>query len=132
MNKKTTNKIITVDFDGTLAYQLKKLIPNQKIIIFVKEKILHNYIVIILSKRLSKDKIIIENFCKENSILAKDIICTDRKSKIPFIKSINPEFHIDNNLKTCLEIKKHGYNSYYTCYNLKKDLLKNINYKTIV
>ncbi len=121
------NNIITVDFDGTLVYQLKNrkdLKPKIEIVEYVKSKIRENLKIIILTCRMEEDKEIIKNFCEENSITIEKIICTNRESKLPFVKLVNPLYHIDNNFKTCLELKSHGYNVYFVTNSIKnKNLL---------
>ncbi|WP_396274993.1 hypothetical protein [Hyphomonas sp.] len=101
------SKIITVDFDETLAISTisgwggNVLIPVERVVDFIKLKINEGFKIFIVTFRPEKDKQEIVNFCKYHEIKIEDIICTDGKTKTKFIKELNSSLHIDDHVETC-------------------------------
>jgi hypothetical protein len=101
------NKVITVDFDETLAVTSSTawggttLLPVERIVNFVKSKIDSGSHVYIVTFRNWDDKKEIVDFCNKHRINIKDVVCTEGKTKTEFIKKLNSSLHIDDHIETC-------------------------------
>lgn len=101
------NKIITVDFDDTLAVTTatawggSTLTPVERVINFVKSKIDSGFEVYIVTFRNHSNKKEVVDFCKGYGIKIKDVVCTEGKNKTEFIKKLNSSLHIDDHIETC-------------------------------
>jgi len=101
------NKIITVDFDDTLAVTSSTawggttLVPVERIVNFVKSKIDSGFEVYIVTFRNWDNKKEVVDFCKGYGIKIKDVVCTEGKTKTEFIKKLNSSLHIDDHIETC-------------------------------
>jgi len=101
------NKVITVDFDDTLAVTTttawggSTLMPVERIVNFVKSKIDFGFEVYIVTFRNWDNKKEVVDFCKGYGIKVKDVICTEGKNKTEFIKKLNSSLHIDDHVETC-------------------------------
>lgn len=101
------NKIITVDFDDTLAVTTATawggttLTPVERVINFVKSKIDSGFEVYIVTFRNWDNKKEVVDFCKGYGIKIKDVVCTEGKTKTEFIKKLNSSLHIDDHIETC-------------------------------
>lgn len=101
------SKVITVDFDDTLAITTStawggtRLMPVERVVNFVKLKINEGFKVVIVSFRSNKDKQEIIDFCKFNQIEIIGVICTAGETKTEFIKQLNSSLHIDDHVETC-------------------------------
>lgn len=101
------NKVITVDFDDTLAVTSSTawggttLVPVERIVNFVKSKIDSGFEVYVVTFRNWDNKKEVVDFCKRYGIKIKDVVCTDGKNKTEFIKQLNSSLHIDDHIETC-------------------------------
>ena len=101
------SKVITVDFDETLAVTSSTawggttLIPIERIVNFVKSKIDSGFHVYIVTFRNWDNKKEVVDFCKKHRIDIKDVVCTEGKTKTEFIKKLNSSLHIDDHIETC-------------------------------
>jgi uncharacterized HAD superfamily protein len=101
------SKVITVDFDDTLAVTSSTawggitLLPVERIVNFVKSKIDSGFHVYIVTFRNWDNKKEIVDFCNRHRINIKDVVCTEGKTKTEFIKQLNSSLHIDDHIETC-------------------------------
>jgi hypothetical protein len=101
------SKVITVDFDETLAVTSSTawggttLLPIERIFNFVKSKIDSGFHVYIVTFRNWDNKKEVVDFCNKHRIDIKDVICTEGKTKTEFIKKLNSSLHIDDHIETC-------------------------------
>jgi uncharacterized HAD superfamily protein len=101
------NKIITVDFDDTLAVTSHTawggttLLPVERIVNFVKSKIDSGFHVYIVTFRNWDNKKEVVDFCRKHRIEVKDVVCTEGKNKTEFVKRLNSSLHIDDHIETC-------------------------------
>jgi len=106
-------KIITTDFDMTLAYADAQnngwlcvgtgvLKPIHKIIDLIKEKHKHGFEIHIVTFRHDKDMAEVKDFVKQYDLPIKEIHNTSSKSKTPVLKELNSTLHIDDALSVCL------------------------------
>jgi len=101
------SKIITVDFDETLAETTSSawggsgLTPIKRIIDFVKEHHTKGAEIHIVTFRNWDSKKEVENFCRLYKIPVKSIVCTEGKNKVPFIRGLNSKLHIDDSVEVC-------------------------------
>lgn len=102
-----SSKVITVDFDETLAVTSSTawggstLIPVERIVNFVKSKIDSGFHVYIVTFRNWDNKKEIVDFCNRHRINIKDVVCTEGKTKTEFVKKLNSSLHIDDHIETC-------------------------------
>jgi hypothetical protein len=102
-----SSKVITVDFDETLAVTTTTawggtaLMPVERIVNFVKSKIDSGFHVYIVTFRNWDNKKEIVDFCNRHRINIKDVVCTEGKTKTEFIKKLNSSLHIDDHIETC-------------------------------
>jgi len=110
-------KVITVDFDNTLAVtksgagitirhgkttrNATTLVPVPRVIDFVKQKHKEGYEIHVVTSRRWSGKEKVNDFCKEHRIPIKSIVCTEGKNKVSFLKKLNSELHIDNSVEVC-------------------------------
>lgn len=112
--KNKEHKIITVDFDDTLAttqmtgWGGTTLVPIQRVIDYVKKKSNEGVKLYIVTFRKSKDKPEVERFIKQHKIPILDIICTNRESKTPYVKKLNSTLHIDDDIFTLIKLELAG------------------------
>jgi len=103
----TNNKVLTCDFDDTLAVTSSTawggttLIPVERIVNFVKSKIDSGFEVYIVTFRNWDNKKEVVDFCKGYGIKIKDVVCTEGKNKTEFVKRLNSSLHIDDHIETC-------------------------------
>jgi len=101
------SKVITVDFDETLAVTSSTawggtaLMPVERIVNFVKSKIDSGFHVYIVTFRNWDNKKEIVDFCNRHRINIKDVVCTEGKTKTEFVKKLNSSLHIDDHVETC-------------------------------
>ena len=101
------SKVITVDFDETLAVTIStawggtRLMAVERVVNFVKSKIDEGYEIHIVTFRNHSDKQEVLNFCKGYGIKIKSVVCTEGKTKTEFIKQLNSSLHIDDHVETC-------------------------------
>jgi len=81
------SKVITVDFDETLAVTWltawggTTLLPVERIVNFVKSKIDSGFHVYIVTFRNRENKKEVVDFCNLHRINIKDVVCTEGKTK---------------------------------------------------
>jgi uncharacterized HAD superfamily protein len=101
------SKVITVDFDETLAVTSSTawggttLLPVERIVNFVKSKIDSGFHVYIVTFRNWDNKKEVVDFCNRHRINIKDVVCTEGKTKTEFVKKLNSSLHIDDHIETC-------------------------------
>ena len=101
------NKVLTVDFDETLAVTQngawggENLVPIPRIVDFVKQKHKEGYEIHIVTFRNWSNKEQVDDFCKGYKIPIKSIVCTEGTNKVPFLKKLNSELHIDDSVEVC-------------------------------
>jgi hypothetical protein len=101
------NKVITVDFDDTLATTTftawggTALSPIKRIVDFVNKKIDEGFEVHVVTFRNYNNKKEVVDFCKGYGIKIKSVVCTEGKTKTEFIKRLNSSLHIDDHVETC-------------------------------
>jgi uncharacterized HAD superfamily protein len=101
------SKVITVDFDDTLAVTSSTawggttLVPVERIVNFVKSKIDSGFEVYVVTFRNWDNKKEVVDFCNRHRINIKDVVCTEGKTKTEFIKKLNSSLHIDDHIETC-------------------------------
>jgi uncharacterized HAD superfamily protein len=100
-------KIITVDFDDTLAvteggaWSSTNLVPVPRVIDFVKEKHKEGQEIHIVTFRNWQNKKEVESFCKVYKLPIKSIVCTEGTNKIPFLKQLKSNLHVDDSVEVC-------------------------------
>lgn len=105
--RKMNKKILTVDFDLTLADTVvtglggTSLQPIQRILDFVRKKSLEGWEVHIVSFRSEKDKQEMIDFVKGYRLPIKSITCTNSRNKTSFLKDLGSKLHIDDDVSVC-------------------------------
>jgi hypothetical protein len=100
-------KVITVDFDDTLvvtedgAWYSKNLVPIPRIIEYIKERNKEGSELHIVTFRNWQNKKEVESFCKAHQIPVKSIVCTEGTNKVPFLKQLKSDLHIDDSVEVC-------------------------------
>ena len=100
-------KVITVDFDDTLAatstsgWGGTSLSPIVRVIDFVKEQHSKGANIHIVTFRGWDSKREVELFCRSHRIPISSINCTEGKNKVPFIKKLGSKLHIDDSVEVC-------------------------------
>lgn len=100
-------KVITVDFDETLAtsetgaWNNTNLIPIPRIIDYVKEQHQKGAEIHIVTFRNWQNKKEVESFCRSHKIPVKSVVCTEGTNKVPFLKQLKSELHIDDSVEVC-------------------------------
>ena len=100
-------KIITVDFDDTLATEHatawggSSLTPIKRIIDFVREHHIKGAELHIVTFRNWQNKKEVENFCQMHKVPIKSIVCTEGKNKVPFIQKLGSTLHVDDSVEVC-------------------------------
>lgn len=109
-----SKKVITVDFDDTLAttrgtaWGGMSLIPIQRVIDFVKQKQKQGFEIHIVTFRNFRNKPEVERFVQFNDIPVKHIHCTDGASKTEILKKLNSSLHIDDDVQTLVAAEMAG------------------------
>jgi hypothetical protein len=108
-------KIITVDFDHTLAAPVYEftgwismgtggLKPVKEVVDFIEQKVKEGYEIHIVTFRENIDVPEVKDFIKEHKlpIKNKNIHNTCSKSKTPILKNLNSCLHLDDSLSVCV------------------------------
>ena len=101
------NKVTTCDFDDTLAVTQngawcgETLVPVLRVIDFIKQKHKEGHEIHIVTFRNWQNKKEVESFCKAHQIPVKSIVCTEGTNKVPFLKQLKSELHIDDSVEVC-------------------------------
>lgn len=100
-------KVITVDFDDTLAvtengaWGGESLVPVRRVVDYVIEQHEKGSEIHIVTFRNWSNKEQVKDFCKGYKIPIKSIVCTEGTNKVPFLKKLNSELHIDDSVEVC-------------------------------
>ena len=100
-------KVITVDFDDTLAvteegaWSSTNLVPIPRIIEYIKEHHKKGSEIHVVTFRNWQNKKEVESFCKAHKIPVKSIVCTEGTNKVPFLKQLKSDLHIDDSVEVC-------------------------------
>lgn len=103
MNK----KVLTCDFDDTLAvtengaWGGETLVPIPRVINYILDKHKSGSEIHIVTFRNWQNKKEVESFCKAHKIPVKSIVCTEGTNKVPFLKQLKSELHIDDSVEVC-------------------------------
>jgi len=110
-------KVITVDFDNTLATQsylvcfdTHVLNPIPRIINFVKEKHKEGWEIHIVTFRHPENRKEVEDFCKDYEIPFSSVICTCSNPKTETLLKLKSNLHIDDHVETLILAKEKGIN----------------------
>ena len=122
----TKKKVITVDFDETLAkthnvwdpkspwghghLEGGTLTPIKEIFEIVFDHSKKGYDIWIVTFRLLKDTGEVEQFVKDHNLPIKGIISTGGKSKLPHLQELGSLLHIDDNPNVIVEAFESGIN----------------------
>lgn len=112
--KNKQHKVITVDFDDTLAttqttgWGGTTLVPIERVIEYVKSESSKGVKIYIVTFRKNKHKSEVERFVKHHKIPIVDIICTNGESKTRYVKELNSTLHIDDDLSTLIKLELAG------------------------
>ena len=94
-------RVVTIDFDDTLATEMntgwgKSLVPYQTILDLIKKE--HNLgsEIHIVSFRSEKDRPEMERFIRQHQLPIKSVICTNLKSKTPYLLKLGSNLHVDD------------------------------------
>jgi uncharacterized HAD superfamily protein len=100
-------RVITVDFDDTLAvtqngaWHGETLVPVPRIINYVIEQHKNGSEIHVVTFRRWSDKEQVNDFCKGYKIPIKSIVCTEGTNKVPFLKQLKSDLHIDDSVEVC-------------------------------
>jgi len=100
-------KIITCDFDDTLAvteggaWNGSNLVPVPRVIKHLKDHHQNGAEIHIVTFRNWQNKREVESFCKAHQIPVKSIVCTEGTNKVPFLKQLKSDLHIDDSVEVC-------------------------------
>jgi hypothetical protein len=113
----TCKKVLTVDFDDTLAkssylssFDECILQPIERIINFVKQKHEQGWEVHIVTFRHPQHKKEVEDFCKDYEIPISSIVCTSSNPKTDVLLKLKSDLHIDDHIETLVLAKLVGIN----------------------
>jgi uncharacterized HAD superfamily protein len=76
-------------------------VPIPRILNFVKQKHKEGYEIHIVTFRNWQNKADVERFCQIHKLPISSIICTEGTNKVPFLKKLNSELHIDDSVEVC-------------------------------
>ncbi len=119
MNK----KVITVDFDDTLAttqgtaWEGSALVPIKRVIDFVKEKHKQGFEIHIVTFRNFRNKPEVEKFVQFNDLPIRHIHCTDGASKVDVLKKLSSSLHIDDDIQTLVTAEMAGISTLLVDWN---------------
>lgn len=125
-------KVITVDFDMTLAYGEVQntgwvclgtgvLKPIPKIINIIKEKHKIGYDIHVVTFRHDKDMQEVRSFIKEHNLPIAGIHNTSSGSKTPVLKELGSLLHIDDSLSVCMGAESEGIQTLFVNFGQKLD-----------
>jgi len=116
------NKVITVDFDETLAkthgvwnpenpiehLDNGVLTPIEEIFEIVFDKAKHGYDIWIVSFRSWDHMHEVQQFVADHKLPITGMIATKGEAKLPHLQMLNSVLHIDDNVDTILEANRNG------------------------
>jgi acid phosphatase class B len=94
-------RVITIDFDDTLATEMntgwgKSLVPYQAILDLINKEHRLGSEIHIVSFRSEKDRPEMEQFIRQYQLPIKSIVCTNLKSKTPYLLKLSSDLHVDD------------------------------------
>lgn len=101
------NKVLTVDFDDTLAATTTSgwggtsLQPIQRILDFVRDKASNGWAVHVVTFRSEDERREVTDFIKGYKLPIRSVHCTDGKNKVPVLKKLGSSLHIDDSVEVC-------------------------------
>lgn len=125
-------KIITVDFDMTLAYEQVentgwlcvgsgKLYPIAPVVQFITDKHREGFEIHIVTFREDKDIPEVHSFIKIHGLPIKQVHNTSSKSKTPVLKKLGSSLHLDDSLSVCIAAKMEGIDTIFIDYGQPLD-----------
>jgi hypothetical protein len=119
MKDKNMKKVITVDFDETLAKTHEVwdgikhldnglLTPIEEIFEIVFDKAKHGYDVWIVSFRDWEHMHEVQQFVADHNLPVTGMIATKGQPKLPHLQMLGSVLHIDDNVETILEANRNG------------------------
>jgi FMN phosphatase YigB (HAD superfamily) len=128
MKDKNMKKVITVDFDETLAKTqgvwdgIKHLeggilTPINEIFEIVFNKAKEGYSVWIVSFRSWDYMAEVQEFVAKHNLPITGMIATKGEAKLPFLQKLGSSLHIDDNVETILEAFENGINGMLVKHN---------------
>jgi uncharacterized HAD superfamily protein len=100
-------KVITCDFDDTIAVTSngawggETLTPVPRVINYLFDQHKKGSEIHIVTFRNWSNKEQVNDFCKGYKIPIKSIVCTEGTNKVPFLKQLKSELHIDDSVEVC-------------------------------
>jgi hypothetical protein len=100
-------KVITCDFDDTIAatsngaWGGETLTPVPRVINYLMDQHKKGSEIHIVTFRNWSNKEQVNDFCKGYKIPIKSIVCTEGTNKVPFLKQLKSELHIDDSVEVC-------------------------------
>lgn len=117
ITKTMNKKVLTVDFDDTLAkssylssFEECVLEPIQRVIDFVKEKHKEDWEIHIVTFRHPEHRKEVEDFCKDYEIPISSVVCTCSNPKTDVLLKLESDLHIDDHVETLVLAKQAGVN----------------------
>lgn len=94
-------RVVTIDFDDTLATTVntgwgKSLVPYQAILDLIKKEYSLGSELHIVSFRPESERAEMERFVRMHNLPIKSIICTNLKSKTPYLLKLGSNLHVDD------------------------------------
>lgn len=94
-------RVVTIDFDETLATEMntgwgKSLVPYQAILDLIDKEHKQGSEIHIVSFRSEKERPEMERFIRMHRLPVKSIICTNLKSKTPYLLKLGSNLHVDD------------------------------------
>lgn len=94
-------RVVTIDFDETLATEMntgwgKSLVPYQAILDLINKEHKRGSEIHIVSFRSEKERPEMERFIRMHRLPVKSIICTNLKSKTPYLLKLGSNLHVDD------------------------------------
>ena len=94
-------RVVTTDFDETLATSVntgwsKSLVPYQAVLDLINKEHKLDSEIHIVSFRPEKERAEMERFVRMHQLPIKSIICTNLKSKTPYLLKLGSNLHVDD------------------------------------
>jgi acid phosphatase class B len=106
-------RVITIDFDETLATEMntgwgKSLVPYKAVLDLIEKEYRQGSEIHIVSFRSEKDRPEMERFVRQHQLPIKSIVCTNLKSKTPYLLKLGSNLHVDDMEFALDDAKKAG------------------------
>lgn len=94
-------RVVTIDFDETLATEMnagwgKSLVPYQAVLDLINKEHKLGSEIHIVSFRPEGERAEMERFVRMHQLPIKSIICTNLKSKTPYLLKLGSNLHVDD------------------------------------